>query len=263
MAKCSICQNEKYSIRMNIRYKSCFGCNDDICLDCFVPDQACRHCKSEMESHIIDTSILNCTEMDKKFGPFECPTCKEKIERHRYYIHNSKHTECKCAKKCAIVELKCKKTASKCRVYNHSEKCSKCRDKYCELCNEQYINKKHKKIMCECENGTYILCQQTNTTFINHICTIFYELPDKSKQIGIRNYCANCGYYYGSFAPNKIHNCNTIMKTIEDYQNFQRLKESLKTIMSGKNAVDIIEPKFVTNTTSESSYQKIPASSQK
>jgi len=53
------------------------------------------------------------------------------------------------------------------------------------------------------------------------------------------------------------------MKTIEDYQNFQRLKESLKTILSGKEAVTIVGTQMVTNTTSESSYQKIPASSQK
>lgn len=259
---CAICTEEKYSLRVLVEHEKCFGCGRIICYDCYEKGKPCMICKSPYKNHFVDCTIQSCNRDDMKHQPFKCKQCGDSIPRRSYMEHKKLHEECKCDKKCPIVKVKCKQYQSLCTVFKHSENCDTCEWEYCCDCKELYDE--HETIPCFCNKGKMILCRNTKS-LVNHCnCNIFETYRDDSVP-RIIDFCQKCGFYKKDEHKKKkhkareSHNCAEILETVKHYDQFRKAKQYLEKTQ--QDHFGIVEPKD--NPAPSSSYQKIPASSQK
>lgn len=269
MASCSICTEEKYSLRVIAEYENCDGCGTLICLDCFKPGSGCLICKSKIKTSIVENSTHICNSMDEKFGLFNCPDCNEKIPRRQYKNHHQQHEACRCAEKCKISQVKCGAYISQCKIWGHSGQCGLCMNKYCYFCHDLYMND-HKMTDCLCKKGKNAFCKKTNKIHTIHECE-FYVTYALSSMPTIKNFCPVCGFYkkdekdgkaehlFSFGNQEKQHDCNKNLKIVRNYEHFSRLKNHLEQIKMDP-PIDDKNPKNADDSSNNnSSYQKIPA----
>ncbi len=215
---CALCLKSNFSLKMTLAI-TC-ECSLLLCYDCWKQaeregkNNACFICKKVITGGLPQKDLDECNKMDKKFGPFECGVCKEKVKRKDYIGHLQSH----CHPECKTFETKCGRFST-CTMKKHMKECAKCNRVRCDYCYRELSDQNHNKIVCFCGDPLFY-CSTTRKNN-PHSCD---KLQCDEWDIYSVEFCSQCKRPCDECKRSRS-NCSIIAAVLEVLKNQKQVDE--------------------------------------